>query len=64
MRVIKDSDFGDVTLEYKMLDLDGTNLEEVVQVTSDTGEFLGNIFSVPIEDVTERDINDNCSYAA
>jgi len=62
MRKLEDTDFGEVRLDYKMVDLDGTNLEEAVEVVTPEGDFLGHIFSLNIEDVTKEDINNNCRY--
>jgi len=58
-----DSDyFGDVTLKYKMKDLDGTNLEEIVVVYDENDDKIGEIFGVAIEDVTDEHIYDTCDY--
>ena len=54
--------FGDVTLKYKMKDLDGTNLEEIVVVYDENEDKIGEIFGVKIEDVDDNHIHDTCDY--
>lgn len=55
----KSPSFGDITLGYRMKDIDGTNLEEIVVIYDHDNNKRGEIYGIQIEDITEDDILEN-----
>lgn len=59
---IKDTSFGEVSLAYGVHAVDGENPEQVVRVSTDTGDLIGTIFGTRIRAVTREQIENTCSY--
>lgn len=47
--------YGIVTITDVMVDIDGTNLEEGVDITNDNGELLAEVAGICADDITDGD---------
>ena len=60
--MLYDTCFGNVSMKYVNFSIDGEDPEEVVQVTTASGQVIGNIYGVLIKNVTKEHIEKTCNY--
>ena len=53
--------YGEVKLRVVMIDIDGTNLEEGIEVSLN-GELLGQVIEIDFDDLTIADVEEIVEY--
>lgn len=53
--------YGEVKLRVVMIDIDGTNLEEGIEVSLN-GELLGQVIEIDFDDLTITDVEEIVEY--